>query len=104
MLMPASVAGVVEKDRVAAVAPTALTVSPAITVSVGDVPSLLGPPELPPHPTNKTHSHIGLVIVKVRGIAFYRWVVSTWSQYTTLAVAAVTGPHFIDDLTALSFL
>ena len=78
--MPASDAGVVEKDRVAAVAPTALTVSPAITVSVGDVPSLPDPPdppELSPHPTSKTHSHIGLVIVKVRGIAFYRRAIET---------------------------
>ena len=67
MLMRASDAGVLEKDRVAELEPTALTVSPVITVSVGDVPSV---PELPPHPSNNAHSHIGMVIVRFRGIGF----------------------------------
>ena len=67
ILIKASAAGVVEKDKVAELEPTALTVSPVITASVGDVPSV---PELPPHPSNNAHSHIGMVIVRFRGIGF----------------------------------
>ena len=67
ILIKASAAGVVEKDKVAELELTALIVSPVITASVGDVPSVL---ELPPHPSNNAHSHIGMVIVRFRGIGF----------------------------------
>ncbi|HEY5641266.1 MAG TPA: hypothetical protein VIS31_00195 [Woeseiaceae bacterium] len=57
----------VEKDKVAEWAPTALTVSPVITVSVGAFASPPGPPELPPHPQSNTHKHTGPFLLKVRG-------------------------------------
>ena len=90
MPISAADAGVVEKDRVAELEPTAATVSPVITVSVGDVPPVPASPELPPHPQSSAHSHKGPVIVRRCCIVFFRWVVGTWNQYTVLAVAAVT--------------
>jgi hypothetical protein len=102
ILMLASDAGVVEKDKLAELDLIASTVTAEMTMSVPAVPVPPDPPELPPQPTSIAHSQIGQVIVTIRGMGFFSSGIGAWAQYRAAAAARVIRLPILQRLTALS--